>query len=57
MRIFLVIALVLFVLALICVVVPTTIVGLGALGWAIAGFISFTLNYLTNEYRIGPSIG
>jgi hypothetical protein len=57
MRIFLVFALVFFVIGFICVAAPASVFGLGALGWGFLGFISYTLNYLTNEWRIGPPIG
>lgn len=56
MRIFLLLAFILFGLGLICAAVPTSILGASWVVWTIAGFMSFTLNYLTDEYRIGPHI-
>jgi len=57
MRIFLVLALILVGLGIICAVATTTILGAGALVWFMASVAAYYVNQLTNEYRIGPPIG
>ena len=49
-RILLLAALVLFVLALICAITPTTIAGASYPTWAIAGFIAWVLDQLVGAY-------
>jgi hypothetical protein len=52
-RIFLFAAIACAVLALICVVAPTTI-AIGALGWLIAGFLAFLLDIAFGGVNVGP---
>ena len=52
-RILLVIALALLVLALICLVAPTTIAGASWPTWLVAALISWCLDQLLGGYRIG----
>jgi hypothetical protein len=58
MRIFLIAALICAAIAIICVIIPTTVLGMAALGWFIASWIGFILNELTGGttggWRVGP---
>jgi hypothetical protein len=57
MRIFLIIALILAAIAVICVAASTAIFGIGGVGWLIFSWFAALLNKATNEYRLGPPIG
>jgi hypothetical protein len=52
MKIFLFIALVLFVLSLITLVVPTVILGASWATWMVAGFISVVVDKLLGDSRV-----
>jgi hypothetical protein len=57
MRIFLVIALILAAIAVVCVAATTVVFGVGAVGWFIFSWTAYLINQLTNEWRLGPPIG
>jgi len=57
MRIFLVIALILAVIGVVCIAATTAVFGVGALGWFIFSWTAYLVNDITNQYRVGTSIG
>jgi hypothetical protein len=54
MRLFLFAAIICAVLALICVIAPTTI-GIGALGWFVASFLAYLLDVAFGPIRVKGS--
>jgi hypothetical protein len=57
MRIFLVIALILAAIAIICQVATTAVFGVGVVGWFVFSWTAFLVNKITNEWRVGPPVG
>jgi uncharacterized membrane protein len=57
MRIFLIIALILAAIAVVCIAATTVVFGVGALGWFIFSWTAYLVNDITNQYRLGTPIG
>lgn len=57
MRIFLIIALILAAIAVVCIAANGVVFGVGAVGWFIFSWTAYLVNDVTNQYRLGAPIG